>query len=184
MSEHYINHGIFLDVDWESLIDLIKVQSGDSKDFDFFKRLSSKDHYKDIFNKLNDSKFNTQSIGWINYYPDLHYDSKIDKSIKNWLGLDGIHRSWISRVNPGFYAPWHWDVDDNEQEYLRKGSIKRYSGFLDQKSNNIAHTFVIENEYIFNTEQGEFIYWTNHRSWHAGMNGGLDPKFMYHILGW
>lgn len=184
MNDTYVNLGICSIVDWQEIIKEIKDIPGDQKNLRFFEMLSSKNQYKYIFNQLKDANFNLNSIEWINYYPGIHYQSSVDEVVKTWLDLKGIHRAWISRVNPGFYAPWHWDVDDQEKEYLKKGSIKRYSGFLDHQLNNIAHAFVIENDYVVNTKQGEFIYWKNHRSWHAGMNAGISPKFMYHILGW
>lgn len=171
-------------IDWGFLLSSLQAVEGKSITLDI-SNFNSNDHrYVDIFNKLQNAKFNPYSAKWINYYPNIHYSSTIDEKISNWLGLTGVHRSWISRLDPGFYAPWHWDVDDNETEYLKKGSIKRFSGFIDTKETSMAHVFTIEKDSICNTDQGDFYQWGNHDAWHAGMNGGLYPKFMYHVLGW
>lgn len=171
-------------VDWKTLINSLSLTEGKSITLDINNFNSNDSRYVDIFTKLKNAKFNPSSAKWINYYPDIHYSSDIDLDIKDWLNLKGYHRTWISRLDPGYYAPWHWDVDDNESDYLKKGPIKRFSGFLDTQGSSIAHVFTIGKSSISNTEQGDFYEWNSYNSWHAGMNGGLFPKYMYHILGW
>jgi L-rhamnose mutarotase len=140
--------------------------------------------YIEIFGKLKDAGFNQNSARWINYYPGIDYSESISTEVQKFLNLSGIHRTWVSRIDPGYYAPWHWDVDDHEEEYLTKGKIKRYSVFLDPKEENMAHVFILENKAIFDTDSGDCYKWKSYDLWHAGMNGGLYPKFMFHVLGW
>ena len=83
--------------------------------------------YSDIHKLWQDANYNTNAMQWINYYPGLDFDQALVDDVAFYLRLKGVHRSWISRVDPGYFAPLHWDVDDNESEYLKHGDIKRYS---------------------------------------------------------
>lgn len=184
MSNFYDKVGVCTSVNWQETINHLLQLPGDKKNIDFGEAKSSDERFNEILNNLKKAQFNPHSAEWSNYYPKLDYESEVDRIVAHWLGLTGIHRAWISRTNPGYYAPWHWDIDANEQKYLEKGPIKRFSIFLDAPNKNFAHAFVLEEDIIYNAEQGMTIYWHNYKSWHAGMNGGLYPKFMYHILGW
>jgi hypothetical protein len=138
--------------------------------------------YSEIYKMWQNAKFNPNSIKWINYYPDTHFDVDLVNDVAFYLRLTGVHRAWISRVDPGYYAPWHWDVDDNESTYLEKGQIKRYSVMLDKPA--IGHVFILGEDYLYNTPVGAIFKWNNYKEWHAGINAGLTPKFMLHILGY
>lgn len=138
--------------------------------------------YKKIHDLWNQAKYNQNSMQWINYYPGQDFDSSLVDDVQFYLRLTGVHRAWISRVDPGNYAPWHWDVDDNEEEYLKKGEIKRYSITLCQPT--MGHIFIIGEDYLYNSPEGSIFKWKNHREWHTGINAGLTPKFTFHILGY
>ena len=138
--------------------------------------------YLDILKMWQDANFNPNSIKWTNYYPDSHYDKDLEEDVAFYLRLNGVHRSWISKVDPGYYAPWHWDVDDNENLYLQKGEIKRYSIMLDTPA--VGHIFILGNDYLYNTPQGSIFKWNLYKDWHAGINAGLTSKYMFHILGY
>ena len=79
-------------------------------------------------------------------------------------------------------APWHWDVDDNEDEYLKHGDIVRYTIIPKQFAN--GHIFILGNDYFYNLDEGKIIPWSSHKEWHSGINAGLEPNWMFHILGY
>ena len=138
--------------------------------------------YRDIHKLWQDSKFNESSMQWINYYPGKDYSQDLVDDVAFYLRLNGVHRSWISRVDPGNYAPWHYDVDDNESTYLKKGEIKRYSITMCRPT--IGHIFVIGQDHLYNCPEGSIFKWKDHNQWHMGINGGMKPKFTFHILGY
>lgn len=142
----------------------------------------SNNAYKDIYEKWQRANFNPNSIKWINYYPKKDFDEHVIIDIGAHISLNGIHRSWISRLDPGYYAPWHWDVDDNEDKYLEFGQIKRYSIIIHPPT--LGHILIIGDDYIFNAPAGTIVEWKNHREWHAGINAGLVTNFMLHIVGY
>lgn len=136
--------------------------------------------YLIIYNQWIAADFNMSAIKWINYYPGQHFDESITTDLADSLSIS-VHRAWISKINPGYFAPWHWDVDDNEEQYLTKGEIKRFSIFLSKQ--HPGHFFTTDEETFSNTQQGMIYQWKNYRSWHAGANAGLTPKYMLHLIG-
>jgi len=138
--------------------------------------------YADIYKKWQDAKFNPNAIKWTNYYPGNHYSQDIVDNVAAHLKLKGVHRSWISRIDPGYYAPWHWDVDDNEPEYLKKGQVLRYS--ISLSAPVMGHIFILGEDYLYKMTPGTIFKWKNYKEWHAGINAGMEPKFMFHIIGY
>jgi hypothetical protein len=136
--------------------------------------------YSDILKMWNDAKFNPASIKWINYYPNEHFEKLLEENIKNFLGLSEVHRSWVSRIDPGYYAPLHWDVDDNEHTYLTKGTIKRFTVIINPMQ--LGQLFILGNQYIHSLEQGTILEWNNYKEWHAGINASMEPAYMFHLL--
>jgi hypothetical protein len=123
------------------------------------------------------NNFNTASVRWINYYDTKEIESKIADE----LSITPL-RSWISCVEPGYMTGYHYDIDDNEQEYLSHGLLKRYTVFISEPA--IGHVFILGKDYFINNSIGTIVKWKNHREWHCGMNGGLQNKYMFHILGY
>lgn len=133
--------------------------------------------YKIMLDLWKDSNFNTDSVKWTNFYNT----KDIEKYIAENLGITPL-RSWISCVEPGYMTGYHYDIDDNEKEYLKHGKLKRYSVFISQPS--VGQLFVLGHEYHYNKPQGTILEWDNHREWHNGINGSLSNKYMFHIIGY
>ena len=136
--------------------------------------------YSKIYDLWKSANFNVDAIKWTNYYPDKDFSSDLVNDIAFYLRANGVHRSWISRIDPGYYAPWHWDVDDNEDEYLKHNEIKRYSIMMN--SNVSGHIFMLGQDYLYNLPCGSIFKWNNYKDWHSGINAGMTPKFMFHLL--
>lgn len=141
----------------------------------------SNPNYSQILNIWETANFNLKSIKWTNFYPGIHFSNDIVEEQANRLGINRVHRSWISKIDPGFMAPWHWDVDDNESEYLKYGPIVRYTIIIEQMVS--GQILIIGDQYYFNQSEDTVIKWSNYREWHSGINAGMAPSFMFHILG-
>ena len=135
--------------------------------------------YAKIYRLWTESNFNISAVKWINYYPGKHFPEQLVNDIARYLRVN-VHRAWISRIDPGYFAPWHWDADDNAAEYLTKGIPKRYSIILCPPTH--GHIFIINNDYIYNVPQGSIFKWNNYQDWHSGINAGMIPKYMLHLL--
>jgi hypothetical protein len=133
--------------------------------------------YAEMLKLWTDNNFNTDSVKWTNFYNT----EDIEKYIAENLGITPL-RSWISCVEPGYMTGYHYDIDDNEAEYLKHGELKRYSVFISEPS--VGQVFILGNEYHYNKPQGTMLEWDNHREWHNGINGSLSNKYMFHIIGY
>jgi hypothetical protein len=135
--------------------------------------------YSDSFELWDRAMFNYDSVLWENFYPGIHYQSNIASDLESLLGVRHI-RSWVSKINPGCCTPWHYDIDDHEQEYLRLGNLKRFIVTVNDPAP--GHVFMIENEYLQNYRAGDLFLWKDYKAYHAGMNAGLTPKYLYNFL--
>lgn len=133
--------------------------------------------YNQILELWRSHNFNTDSVKWVNFYNCKDIESIISENLEI-----TILRSWISCVEPGYMTGYHYDIDDNEQKYLKNGNLKRYSIFISQP--DIGHLFILGEKYFFNQPQGTILKWDNYKEWHNGINGGFKNKYMYHLLGY
>jgi hypothetical protein len=168
-------------VNWDSIIQGLVDQQGIAITTDPAIWDTSNPEYEKIFKQWTDANFNLNTIKWINYYPGVHYDNTVVEQLAAELDIK-VHRSWISRIDPGYMAPWHWDVDDNEVEYLKHGPIIRYTVIPKEFDN--GHIFILGKDYHYNLKKDCVIKWDNSREWHSGINAGLTPNWMFHILGY
>jgi hypothetical protein len=44
-----------------------------------------------------------------------------------------------------------------------------------------GHIFIVENNCLYNQEQGATYKWSGRKLWHAGTNCGLVPKYIFNI---
>jgi len=133
--------------------------------------------YREMVELWESNNFNTGSVRWINYYDTKEIEAKLAEE----LNLTPL-RSWISCVEPGYMTGYHYDIDDNEQEYLKNGLLKRYAVFISEPA--LGHIFILGKEYFVNQSMGTMLKWSKHNEWHNGINGGLQNKYMFHILGY
>lgn len=138
--------------------------------------------YKKILKLWTSANFNLDAIKWTNYYPITSFPEVIVNQISKKLGLKHVHRAWISKIDPGYMAPWHWDVDDHEEDYLKLGLIKRYTIIIKQMAK--GHILIIGEDYFYNKPADTVIKWANYREWHSSSNAGLEPSYLFHILGY
>jgi hypothetical protein len=137
----------------------------------------SNPEYQSMLDLWKSKNFNTDSVKWTNYYDTKDLETEVAQQVS----ITPL-RSWISCVEPGYMTGYHYDIDDNEKEYLTHGLLKRYSVFISEP--DIGHVFILGKEYFYNKPQGTILKWGNYRDWHNGINGGLSNKYMFHIIGY
>lgn len=163
-------------INWQAIIDDISHKPGTAIIPDREKLASAE--YDALFEKWDNCNFNYSSVKWINYYTeDLCQD--VASIFEDLLGVTHI-RSWVSRIDPGYSAPWHYDIDDNEQEYLKLGQLRRFVCYIGKPLP--GHISIVEDSCHYLEQEGNIYEWTNYRAWHAGANVGLAPKFQYNFL--
>jgi len=192
LSSHYdlrllnLKSSVFLSTyrrkDLSQIVNNLSSRSGTILTTDYDRWNKSESNYNEIYKIWKNANFNPSSIRWTNYYPGEDFEQELVDDVSFYLRLGGVHRAWISRLDPGFYAPHHWDVDDDETEYLKKGTPVRYSIFLNNPT--MGHILIIGTDYLYEVPWGSIFKWKNYREWHTGINGGLESNYLLHILGY
>lgn len=123
---------------------------------------------------------NGGSAGWGMYFANQHFDQQIVDIFSKFVGITPVN-AWISKILPGQMAPWHWDANDNEVEYALKPDMLRFSCHITKPSP--GHISIIEDVCLYGQAQGNTYLWPSRKSWHAGANCGLTPKYLFNIFG-
>lgn len=118
------------------------------------------------------------TVGWDMFFPGQFDVSVVDK-FAEFVGLENWTSAWISRINIGRMAPWHWDVNDNEESLSKITNIRRFHCHIGKPTH--GHILLVEKEAFYNQPQGEIYEWPSRTAWHAGMNCGLEPKYLFNI---
>jgi hypothetical protein len=168
-------------INYDSLYDTIKDTEGEVRTVgkDFYENKDGR--FDNIVKLWGDAGYTTEKVEWINYYPDIHFDSSIVEEFSKSVGLNTI-RAWVSCVRPGKSAPWHQDIDDNMEEYLSKGELVRYSVTICDPEH--GQFFAIESKPYYMLTKGSLILWDNHLAWHGASNCGFKNHYLFHFLGY
>lgn len=115
------------------------------------------------------------TVQWDMFYPGDHFDNEIVTKFVKWAGLTSYTNAWVSRIHPGFCAPQHWDVQDDEP----LPDTVRYHVHMSKPQ--FGHIFIAEDKCLYNQTQGAAYKWSSRKAWHAGTNCGLVPKYIFNI---
>ena len=136
----------------------------------------------ELLKMLTDAGYSVddRSIHWVNYYPEIDYDPTINTMFGEFVGHTRYARAWISKVNPGNSVPWHWDADDNEDEYLLQGDLVRYSCRINPAS--AGQVTVVGDHCLYADPIGDVYKWADYNLWHGSVNCGFEPKYQFNYL--
>ena len=176
-------------IDWDSIVQICKDST--KGDYNSVKTVvdRSEGNWKDnpdllgayrevieIWDKDND----LEKIEWYDYYPGEHFDIEVQNKFAELVNVIP-RRTFVSEVYPGRCVPYHWDVEDMEEEWLKEGDLVRYACFMDKPK--FGHIFILEDEMHYNPKQHDIIEWDFYKNWHAGSNCGSEPWYLFHMLG-
>ena len=136
--------------------------------------------YRGIIDTWRDAGYKLEDIIWHDYYPGEHFDIEIQNKFADIVNADP-RRVFVSDVAPGRNVPYHWDVEDKEEEWLAEGELKRWVCFMDKP--RWGSVLILEDECFHNVEQGAIYEWDHYRSYHAGTVCGKDNQYLFHFLG-
>lgn len=178
------------DVDWDLLIESLgepeQIHQPRTTDWPQWEAMEADGNEMTIvFKNWEDANFNMGAINWCNYYSGSAFPNEITSKLATHLGLNGVHRSWISRLNPGTMAPWHFDGEDKVGKWLEKGTPRRFVCTISKPTH--GHIFYLgkeEQDYFIASPQGTLFEWNYFREWHSGINAGLTPKYQFHLIGY
>lgn len=165
--------------DWDSVISLLVDGEVRSYGVDFY--LNTDGRFNDIIDLWKQAGYDKAgTVEWINFYPGRHFDEDIVNDFETYTGTS-CAKAWISCVMPGKYAPYHQDIDDHEDSYLKQGTLERYTCHISKPE--FGQVFIVEDQVYANQEQGTIHKWPTHRAWHAGGNCSFKPKHIFNYLG-
>lgn len=181
-------------IDWQKVLDTIVPKTGDfntpggviersSADLDNNNDPVSaklKDSYHSIMTTWIDAKYDLSKIQWYDYYPGEHFDIDIQNKFAKLVNAKPC-RVFVSEVWPGRCVPYHWDVEDKEDEWLKEGNLVRYVCFMEKPK--FGHVLILEDQCFYNVKQHEVYRWDSYKSHHAGTNAGSEPYYLFHFLG-
>lgn len=167
---------------WNNILQELSKGDGDRISFYDLKNIPlDMPEAQEVKKNLDDANWDYGVIRWQDYHAGKHFDNSIVEEFSNLVGYKTC-RSWISRLDPGAYAPWHWDIDDREGDYLKLGSLKRFTCFITEPS--IGQVLIIEDKCYYNPPINTIVEWPSYKSWHCASNAGLTPQYLFHFLGY
>lgn len=164
-------------IDWKHVIDTLSGSGTQA----YIKpdEWANKKDYNEIHRLWVDADMNIQGVKVTNYEPDS-FDPSVITAMEKLLGLTHLE-SWISKIDPGCMAPYHWDFD-NELIAELGVNPQRISVHISEFA--FGHVFIVEDKICYNYAVGDMVEFPTFRAWHAGANLGLKPKYMYHFVGY
>ena len=136
--------------------------------------------YRSIIDTWKKADYDLGDIFWYDYYPGIHFDMSVQDKFAEFVNAEP-RRVFVSEVFPGRMVPYHWDVEDKEEQWLKEGSLKRWICFMDQP--RWGSVLVLENQCFYNTEQGAVYEWNDYRSYHGAGVCGTHKQYLFHFLG-
>jgi hypothetical protein len=119
------------------------------------------------------------TVEWEMFFPGHNFDQSIVDTFAEYVGLEKVHSCWISRIWPGYFAPWHWDVNDDEARLSKEPTKPRWHCHMGKPA--FGHVFIADDQCFYNQPQGTVYRWDSRSLWHAGTNCGLVPKYLFNI---
>jgi hypothetical protein len=172
---------MLFNIDWQLLTDNLDPAQGEVRSYSekFYRNEDGRfNHIIDLWQTAGYDK--TGTVEWINFYPSKHFDNSVIEQFEIFSNTK-CARAWISCIRPGKMAPYHQDIDDNEELYLKQGDLVRFTVNACEPSN--GQLFIVENKALYNQPQGTVYEWPHYLAWHAGGNCSFKPKFLFNFLG-
>jgi len=177
-------------IDWDPIVDLCAKSS--TGDYNSVKTVVDRSEgnwkdnpellgsYHNVINTWDEAGYNLEEIQWWDYYPGEHFDIEIQNKFAKLVNAQPL-RVFVSDVAPCNNVPYHWDVEDNEEEWLKLGKLKRWVCFMDKP--RWGNVLILENQCFHNVAQGDIWEWDDYRSHHAGTSMGVHHQYLFHFLG-
>ena len=170
-------------IDWQAVVDSLQdtppgyVGPRHSKDDDII-------GIKEMAKLWDDAGFKLikdgGTAGWDMFFPGEHFELDIVDRFSNFVNANCVN-CWISRVNPGYMTPWHWDCNDNEDEWRKIPNLLRVTCNISRPQP--GHAIMVEDFVVYNAEQGNVYQWPDRTNWHGGINCGFSPKYLLNYIG-
>ncbi len=116
------------------------------------------------------------TVAWDMFFPGDNFDFDVAVKFGQYVGVEKFTSCWISRIWPGYFAPQHWDVMDDESSIP---DVRRFHCHMGQPA--FGHILIVDNQCLYNQPQGATYEWSSRKLWHAGTNCGIGPKYIFNF---
>lgn len=179
-------------IDWDSVIKTCQSRNDpdkntvtsvvDRSEAQFSSDQQILNYYHEVIETWRKAGYRLEDISWHDYYPGHHFPIEVQNIFSEIIQAKPL-RVFISEVFPGKIIPYHWDVEDKEDEWLKKyGMLYRYVCCIDKPRH--ASVLVFDDEVLYNNKQGDIFQWNNYKDYHSAANGGEFPQYYFHFLGY
>jgi hypothetical protein len=120
------------------------------------------------------------AIKFRHFKPGTHFDNNFVDIFSKFVNATPMV-VFVSEISPGHMTPWHYDIDQFELANVDKGEKVRFHIHLSSPAP--GHVFILEDHAFYNVPQGNVYQWHDIKSWHAGSNCGLVPKYLLSFKG-
>lgn len=139
-------------------------------------------YYRNVIGTWEKAGYNLAEIEWFDYYPGVHFPLEVQTIFGEIVGAKPL-RVFVSEVWPGRTVPYHWDVEDKEDEWLEQyGKLHRYLCCIDRP--RLGSFLVFDKECFYHNTQGDIYEWNDYRDFHGTSNAGEYPSYYFHFLGY
>lgn len=139
-------------------------------------------YYRNVIGTWEKAGYNLKQIYWYDYYPGIHFPQEVSERFAEIVGAKPL-RVFISEVFPGVAVPYHWDVEDKEDQWIEQyGDLVRYVCCIDKP--RYASVLLFDKEYLYFNNQGDIYQWNSYKDFHSAANGGEHPQYYFHFLGY
>lgn len=134
----------------------------------------------DVWNKAGYvPAYNGGNAGWDMFFPGHNFDQDVVTKFAEFVGVPGVTNAWIARIRPGYVAPWHWDVTDDETTLSSKKDTIRFHCHIQTPEDSLGHSLILEDEIFYREQQGAVYKWPHRKSWHGASNCGIKPFYTF-----
>lgn len=179
-------------IDWDSVIDCCRHSGNpdkntvtsvvDRSEVDAESDSKLLNSYRTVIGTWKNAGYNLEDIVWYDYYPEHHFPLEVQTVFSEIVGARPL-RVFISEVLPGKIVPYHWDVEDKEDEWLDQyGMLYRYICCIDKP--RPASVLAFDKEVLYNNKQGDIFQWDHYKDYHSAANGGEFSQYYFHFLGY
>jgi hypothetical protein len=138
--------------------------------------------YREVIGNWQTAGYKLDQVVWYDYYPGEHFPIEVQDSFSQFINAKPL-RVFVSEVWPGVTIPYHWDVEDKEEEWIDKyGQLYRFVCCMDNP--NIGAGLFFDKEFLYMNKQGDTFEWSNYKNYHSSANGGDQPSYYFHFLGY
>jgi hypothetical protein len=137
--------------------------------------------YYDLIDIWKNANYRLEDIEWYDYYPGEHIDISVQTIFGEIVNAKPL-RVFVSELYPGKMVPYHWDIEDYELEWQKLGELVRYVCFIEKPKP--GHILILDEHCFYNEPEHNIYQWKDRKNWHAGINVGWEPYYLFHFLGY